>query len=231
MVNHNSENGFAATSLRDRLKVMTSGSILDAAEGVFAEQGLQGARMEDIAARAGVAVGTLYNYFSDRQKLLAALQSSRQQQLFSLLDAALLGEGDPGFEALLARTLRALLTHFDAHRDFFGLLMQGDTGPERAEVMCAVRGTVGEMFARFDRLMARGVEAGVLRPADAPLYAAAVFGLLKGVAVREHLCGAPSSVAERAETVARLFLDGARVRCPVTVENPCPTTPSPKDTP
>lgn len=208
---------------------MTSAAILDAAEGVFAEQGLQGARMEDIAARAGVAVGTLYNYFSDRQTLLAALQASRQEQLFGLLDAALAGEGDAGFEALLTRTLRALFAHFDAHRDFFGLLMQGETGPERAAVMCAVRSTVGEMFARFDRLMARGVDAGVLRPADAPLYAAAVFGLLKGVSVREHMAGASSSVAERAETVARLFLDGARARCPSVQRSPVP--PTPKDNP
>ncbi|MDB4927967.1 MAG: TetR family transcriptional regulator [Myxococcaceae bacterium] len=210
---------------------MTSGAILDAAEGVFAEQGLQGARMEDIAVRAGVAVGTLYNYFSDRQTLLAALQASREQQLFGLIDAALAAEGDPAFEALLTRTLRALLGHFDAHQAFFGMLVQGDSGPERAEVMCAVRRTVGELFARFDRLMARGVDAGVLRPADAPLYAAAVFGLLKGVALQEHITSAAAGVAERAETVARLFLDGARARCPSVTTSPVPTNPSPKDTP
>jgi AcrR family transcriptional regulator len=228
-MNQDSLNGPAVTSLRDRLKVMTSAAILDAAEGVFAEQGLQGARMEDIAARAGVAVGTLYNYFSDRQTLLAALQASRQQQLFGLLDASLEGECEGGFEALLTRTLRALLGHFDAHRDFFGLLMQGETGPERAAVTCAVRSTVGEMFARFDRLMARGVDAGVLRPADAPLYAAAVFGLLKGVSVREHMAGASGSVAERADTIARLFLDGARARCPSAQKSPA--SPPTKDKP
>lgn len=230
-MNSDSDIGQTTTSLRDRFKVLTSAAILDAAEGVFAEQGLQGARMEDIAARAGVSVGTLYNYFNDRPTLLAALQASRQRQFFELLDAALTAEGEGGFEALLTRTLRALLGHFDAHRDFFGLLMQGENGPGRAELMCAMRSTVEEMFGRFDRLMARGVETGVLRPADAPLYAAAVFGLLKGVAVREQMSGTAGSVDERADTVARLFLDGARERSPSTPKSPIPPIPSPKDTP
>ena len=56
----------AVSKLRDRLKETTEQSILAAAEEVFAETGLHGARMETIAQNAGVSVGTLYNYFNDR---------------------------------------------------------------------------------------------------------------------------------------------------------------------
>ena len=41
-------------------------AILDAALAVFAERGFEAARLEDVAARAGVAKGTLYLYFRDK---------------------------------------------------------------------------------------------------------------------------------------------------------------------
>jgi AcrR family transcriptional regulator len=46
-------------------------AILAAARDVFAEQGLE-APLEEIAARAGVGIATLYRRFPDRQQLVAA---------------------------------------------------------------------------------------------------------------------------------------------------------------
>jgi AcrR family transcriptional regulator len=43
--------------------------ILDAALAVFGEQGLAGARLEDIAKRAGIAKGTIYLYFPNKEEL------------------------------------------------------------------------------------------------------------------------------------------------------------------
>jgi AcrR family transcriptional regulator len=47
--------------------------ILDAALTVFAEHGYEAARLDDMAARAGVAKGTLYLYFKDKEALFEAL--------------------------------------------------------------------------------------------------------------------------------------------------------------
>jgi AcrR family transcriptional regulator len=47
--------------------------ILDAALCVFAERGFEAARLEDVAARAGVAKGTLYLYFRDKEALFEEL--------------------------------------------------------------------------------------------------------------------------------------------------------------
>lgn len=43
--------------------------ILDAALLVFGEQGLAGARLDDIARRAGIAKGTIYLYFANKEEL------------------------------------------------------------------------------------------------------------------------------------------------------------------
>src|SRR5512142_1387741 len=87
--------------LRDRFREETSEAILAAAEEIFAEEGLHGARMESIAAGAGVAVGTVYNHFEDREALLQELIRSRRATLVGKLDAALAeGKDLPFREAL-----------------------------------------------------------------------------------------------------------------------------------
>ena len=51
-------------------------AILDAALTVFAERGYEAARLDDVAAHAGVAKGTLYLYFEDKEALFEALVRS-----------------------------------------------------------------------------------------------------------------------------------------------------------
>jgi AcrR family transcriptional regulator len=48
-------------------------AILEAALAVFAANGFEAARLEDVAARAGVAKGTLYLYFRSKEALFEAL--------------------------------------------------------------------------------------------------------------------------------------------------------------
>src|SRR3954466_7786577 len=59
-------------SLRARQAAATRDLIVRAAAGVFQDNGYRGARMEDIAAAAGVAYPTVYKAFSNKRNLLAA---------------------------------------------------------------------------------------------------------------------------------------------------------------
>jgi AcrR family transcriptional regulator len=54
--------------------------VLDAARELFAEHGLD-TQMDDIAARAGVGVGTVYRHFPDKQSLATALLAERWRRL------------------------------------------------------------------------------------------------------------------------------------------------------
>jgi AcrR family transcriptional regulator len=51
-------------------------AILDAALSVFAEHGFEAARLDEVAARAGVAKGTLYLYFQHKEALFEELVRS-----------------------------------------------------------------------------------------------------------------------------------------------------------
>ena len=49
------------------------GRIIDAAVAVFAEKGFHAARVSDVAKRAGVADGTIYLYFKNKDDILISL--------------------------------------------------------------------------------------------------------------------------------------------------------------
>ena len=60
-------------------------AVLEAARKAFAELGLE-AQMDDIAARAGVGVGTVYRHFPTKEALIEALQADRWRQLAAAAD-------------------------------------------------------------------------------------------------------------------------------------------------
>jgi AcrR family transcriptional regulator len=79
--------------------------ILDAALGVFAEKGFAAARMDDIAARAGVTKGTIYLYFDGKESVFKTLvRESIGTTLTSIVDNA------ARFEGSSADLLRFVLT-------------------------------------------------------------------------------------------------------------------------
>jgi AcrR family transcriptional regulator len=75
-------------------------AILDAALTLFAERGFGAARLEDVAARAGVAKGTLYLYFKDKEQLFEEVIRSAVSPILERLDA-LAAAPDLPFETVL----------------------------------------------------------------------------------------------------------------------------------
>jgi len=73
-------------SLRQRKKLATRERLLEAAHQLFSEKGYQAATVEDITARAEVAKGTFFNYFSSKEALLAEIATWGIEQLRHSLD-------------------------------------------------------------------------------------------------------------------------------------------------
>jgi AcrR family transcriptional regulator len=71
----------------DRRQAQTRHDVLTAAGEIIAADGLDGLTMRKLAARAGVAVATLYNQFGDRDGVLVAFVSAGLDQLEIELDA------------------------------------------------------------------------------------------------------------------------------------------------
>src|SRR5213075_2067540 len=98
-MNPDSTNEARIRPLRERLRAETARAIAVTAEEVFAARGVRDAHMEEIAQRAGVSVGTVYNHFEDRETLLTALIEARRQELAALLDRTLAAAAKEPFAA------------------------------------------------------------------------------------------------------------------------------------
>ena len=86
--------------------------ILDAAIRVFAEKGFHAARISDVAEAAGVADGTIYLYFKNKDDLLLSIFEEKMDLLTAGLHDALAGATDP-----LDKVRRFATYHFRQVRD------------------------------------------------------------------------------------------------------------------
>ena len=198
----------AGNPLRERLRAETARSIISAAEKVFAAQGLRAAKMDDIAAEAGVSVGTVYNHFEDREALLNALLDTRRAELVAKLDAALEEASGEPFPFLLERFTATVLAHFESHRPFFSIVLEGEhqrfgaTGKQNDAML--------EVYKRVEHLMTRGLRKKALRPQGAELWPALFMGAVRGAMIHSLSEKSPARpLGERAPDLVRFFLDGA----------------------
>ena len=85
--------------------------IVDAAVAVFAEKGYRSARISDIARRAGVADGTIYLYFRNKEDLLLTIFEEKMDGILNGLRAAV-----DGIDAPAARMRAFARFHFEQMR-------------------------------------------------------------------------------------------------------------------
>jgi AcrR family transcriptional regulator len=197
--------------LRERFRREVASAIAAAAEDVFAEEGVHSAHVGHIAKRAGVAVGTLYNYFEDRDALLAALLRERGEELSTAFRAAIDGaEGEP-VAMQLGAFVDAYFAFFVAHRPYFKILLEGeitqlhDTYPRSAAIPAEYHQAI---FGMLEGLFSHAAGAGHLRADDAGLYPWLLLGMLRSVAVRDLRHGRAYEPADATEIV-KVFLRGA----------------------
>jgi AcrR family transcriptional regulator len=197
--------------LRDRLREATSAAILDAAEQVFADHGLTAAHMNEIATLAGVAVGTLYNHFKDRDALLTALLDARRAELVAVMDEFLEQPSSGNFSLDLEELMRRMGGYFDRHRRFHNILHQLESGVNQANYP----GTAGgapvmrrEMHLRLEKLIKRGLKLKALRPEMADYYPTLLLGIVRSLRMRLIELGRGEEPLP-VDQVVRLFMRGA----------------------
>jgi TetR/AcrR family transcriptional regulator, fatty acid metabolism regulator protein len=80
-------------SLRERQRKERENLILQAAEEVLSEKGYHETSMDEIAARVGIAKGTVYLHFPSKEDLIFALFERELQTFLHLVDEAAVREG------------------------------------------------------------------------------------------------------------------------------------------
>ncbi|MQY08523.1 TetR/AcrR family transcriptional regulator [Actinomadura macrotermitis] len=172
--------------------------ILAAAEAVFTAKG-PAASTEEIAERAGVAIGTVFRHFPVKEALVQAVVAERLRRLAEAGRAAA-GEPDPGaaFYAFIAHCVGEAATK----HSFADALPTAGMDP--SAVHDAVLGGVAELDEAVGALLARAQRAGAVR---ADLTVPEVAAVVTGAARAAEFCGPDGRLRAR---VLGVIFDGLR---------------------
>ena len=178
--------------------------VMRAAE-LFADSGLDGTKMEEIAAATGVPKATLYYYFEGKEDILAFLFREVLGEVAEAIDAALRTEGTAA-----DRLRAAIVAHLRVMEQFpaASRALQFDLGraariPQIDErIQTAFRGPIRQ-------LLGEGAADGSLRTVAHPrTVAVAILGTVTTVGINTIGLGTPRPLEEIADDVMDFVLRG-----------------------
>jgi AcrR family transcriptional regulator len=161
-------------------------AILDAARAVFSRDGYSASSVEDVAAEAGIAKGTVYLYFKSKEELyLAALL--RDVKAFGA-DARAQMELEPSLREKIEAFLRIRLEYCRAHEDFLRIYL---TEYGKMSAMTPIAKQLRRMQRENMRHLASLIEAAVrrreIRRVPPAALAAKLFDIARGLVERQLL--------------------------------------------
>ena len=106
----------AEVSRREREKEQHRNDILNAAEEVFAQKGFHGTTVEDVAEKSEFSVGTLYNFFTNKEDLYYSLIGQRFQQMSDKVNEEMDKATDP--KSLIEAFIKAKISLSKEHYPF-----------------------------------------------------------------------------------------------------------------
>lgn len=166
----------------DPRKQRTVEALLRAAEEAFAEQGAELVTVEEIAARAGVAVGSIYNHFGSKTGLQAAVTERALAVDRTYMDRAYTPERNP-----IEQLYSAAEKYFEfylAHPEYFRLLAfpaapgRYAAGKDMAQRLAE---SVNEQNRRLVEALRGGMAAGTLREVDPEAVATVLWASWNGI--------------------------------------------------
>ena len=187
-------------------------SIRDAAMRVIARKGMAAATMQEIADEAGVAKGTIYLYFRDRDDVVEKAFENAMSDLHRRVDEALEAPGT--FEQRLRAVLAAQIGFFQTNREFFRLYIslrypEGNAQQQRRQK----RHCQPQYKSRVERIAAMLEEAmdrGEIRRMDPMRLALFIIEGSSAVIIERVLDEAPPTEEADIELIAGTILGGIR---------------------
>jgi AcrR family transcriptional regulator len=168
----------------------TREAILDAAMRTFTENTFAGSSMADVAQRAGVAVGSIYRHFPSKESLGNTVYQLWKRRALSAVVAAV----DPTASSRTAfgQMWRTLARFAADHPDAFAFL---EYQQHEAYLDSSGQAVSHELTAFVRGFVARGQQAGEIRPGPPDMLIALAYGALVGF-TRDAVSSALPSAAD-----------------------------------
>ena len=148
--------------------------ILEAALEVIAEKGPHETTIDEIAQRAGVAKGTVYLYFKNKDSLLASLMQVGLDAFDSAVRRRVAGHSDP-IEQLKA-LIEEHVTQLHNHLKFGNIIWSQTSHTLPLELKEVFRECAKAYVDLLSTILERGRECGSMQVLDARMTARAIIG-------------------------------------------------------
>ncbi|MCA2222057.1 TetR/AcrR family transcriptional regulator [Nonomuraea aurantiaca] len=182
--------------------------ILTAAVRVFARKGFAATRIDDIAAEAGIAKGSVYLYYDSRDALLEAAFEGYRTMSDAILDRAVNGRG-PALERL-AEMVREVLGVLVARREPARIMVDlWAASRDAAGSPVDMAAVYGDARAAITELLRQAGKEGVLREGLSEHHATVIVGAIEGCLL-QCLVDPGLPAAELAEPIIQICLEGLR---------------------
>jgi AcrR family transcriptional regulator len=144
----------------DEHKELTRSSLLAAAYRLIDEAGTAEVPLGEIALSAGVGRTTFYDYFDDRDDVIASLVEDKLPDVI----ADLIAQVPEGLDTAerLAR-LASLTVEFVATDPVFGVILHREAGRMGTEAQLRIRHSHSQLATELASIYLRGVSEGVFR--------------------------------------------------------------------
>lgn len=186
-------------------------SIQQAVIRLMCREGLDAVTMDRVAQEVGIAKGTIYLHYKDKQELLEDVKESSLAPMVSRTDEALAGNA-PADRRLHAWSMR-YLAYFDEHRDLFRILLY-----ERQ--VTRVRGAryqsdrYRHLVDGVARAIRDGIRKKIFRDVDARSIAAMFVDANFSMMNQRLLHDSPAPVEDDVRTLSELFIRGLKADAP-----------------
>jgi AcrR family transcriptional regulator len=180
---------------------------------VIARKGIAAATMQDIAEEAGVAKGTIYLYFKDRDELVETTFENAITQLHERIDTAT--AGDAPFEVKFRTGVRTIIEFFRENREFFRLYAaqrfpEGNPHQQRRQ-----RRHCQQYRARMRTMavwLSEAMERGEIRRMDPNRLALFLTEGTNAIVIERVTEENPPSAEHDVDLIVDVVLDGIRTR-------------------
>jgi TetR/AcrR family fatty acid metabolism transcriptional regulator len=152
--------------------------IRNAAIRVFARKGFHATRAEEIAEEAGIAVGTIYNYFESKAQVLLSVFEREFEEEVGLYES--MAKSGVSVRERFSKILSAHFARLAESRDLAVVLVREryNGSGEIGEAMAKMQ---RKMLDRIEKLIQDGVDAGWLRTCNVRMVAPALFAIVQSI--------------------------------------------------
>jgi len=182
------------------LAVKKRGNILQAAALEFSQKGFHRAKMDDIAARAGVAKGTLYYNFASKAKLFSATVTEGIDEIIEKVRVQL--EADLPFADHFRKLIECNVALYLQYSDLARIVFNEVTSGIDDEILEDIQTARARYIDCVAEQLEDGRRSGHIKDVNLRLAAVAIVGMLDNLC-NQHLRN-PASVS-RDEMVALLY--------------------------